>query len=769
MTASPEPPVGAALSAGPQLHHLASAFEDAVIGMTLVAPDCTPLVVNNAFCDFLGYTRAQLLALTQSDIVHPDDLQEQRRQRALLLAGEKNTYRLETRYLHRDGRILWADFSCALVRDEQGRPLHFLSQVQDITQRKQAELALQASEERFRSLCGLSSDWYWETDAEHRFTRFETNRRTPPWLMERQRALLGLRRWELPGVLPVRGTWEEHRQTLAAHLPFFDFEHFDSVHGRSATVSGEPMHEGGRFMGYRGTARDTTGSRAMERQLREAQALMDMAGQIGRLGGWSYEPGAPALTLSAEVCAMLGARPGYAPSPAQAQAWFAEEDRPSMRKVLGNCLKEGSPFDVELQARTPKGRPVWLRVICEAEWGEDGRVRRLHGAMQDITAAKQVQLALQESERQLAALMSNLPGMAYRCLNAPEWPLVFVSQGALALTGCSPEQLMAGTPHYGALIHDDDRERVWCRVQEALAARAQFQLTYRIRSAGGQEKWVWEQGCGVHEPDGTLRCLEGFVADVTQQKLAELEVARLNEGLEERVKQRTRQMQQANEELEALAYSIAHDLRAPMTSLHGFSKLLLQGAQGLQPQATHYLDRIMSNVSYMSELTDALLSLARLSAVTITVRPVDLAALARNALGQLQEAEPELAVTAEIPASLPALGDEALLQRVLSNLVGNAWKFSRPKGEVHIRVGAQTLPDGGQAFFVQDRGVGFDMAHAGNLFGAFRRLHSEGFDGTGIGLALVRKIIQRHGGRVWADAEPGAGATFHFTLPAATA
>lgn len=752
---------------GPQLHHLASAFEDAVIGMTLVAPDNTPLVVNKAFCEFLGYTRAELLAAGHEDIVHPEDLREQVRERALLLSGAKSTYRREKRYIHRDGRTLWADFSCALVRDDHGKPLHFLSQVQDITQRKQAELALQESEERFRSLCALSSDWYWEQDAELRFTRFDTNRRTPAWLIERLQAMLGRRRWELPQVVPMQGTWEEHREQLRARLPFFDFEYVDANDGRSTAVSGEPMYEGGRFTGYRGTARDTTDSRALERQLREAQSLMDIAGQIGQLGGWTYDARSRALTLSAQACVALGAKPGLAPGADEALDWFVKEDRQRMGDVLGACLKDGSPFDVEAQVQPPKGRRIWLRVICEAEWGDGGRVRRLHGAVQDISPAKHAQEALRESERQLAALMSNLPGQAYRCLNEPHWPMVFLSQGALTLTGYTAKQLMAGRPGYGELIHPEDRDVVWEHVQQALAEHRQFQVTYRIRPASGAEKWVWEQGCGVYDADGRVRWLEGFVTDVTQQKLAELEIARLNESLEERVEQRTQQMQLANEELEALAYSIAHDLRAPMTSLHGFSRLLQQNLPALEPRNAHYLSRIMSNATHMSELTDALLSLARLSGVRLRAQPVDLAAMSRQVLGHLQEAEPGCVAVVEIPETLPAVGDPALLQRVMSNLIGNAWKFSRPKGDVYIRVGVQTLADGERAFFVQDRGVGFDMAHAANLFGAFRRLHSEGgFDGTGIGLALVRKIVARHGGRVWAQARLGEGAAFYFTLPA---
>lgn len=501
---------GPASQPGGPPQHLWSAFEHALIGMALIGPDNRPLRVNQALSDFLGYTVQELFGLTLVDVVHPDDLEEERRQRALLLSGCKSSYRREKRYLHKGGHVVWGDFSCTLVRDAEGRPLHYVAQVQDITRTKVAQLGL-----------------------------------------------------------------------------------------------------------------------------RQAQALVALAVQLGRVGAWAWDVGAARLVCSDELCAILEARPPFAPTPREAYLRFAPEYRGPMHETLQRCLAGGSPFDVEAQVLTMQERRVWVRVICEAEWDDRGRVVRLHGALQDISQAKHTQL----------------------------------------------------------------------------------------------------------------------------------EIARLNETLEERVRQRTGQLEHANEELEAFAYSIAHDLRGPMTSLAGFSRLLERNLHSLDGSNAHYFRRIQENVRHMSELTDALLSLARLSGLELAHAPVDLAELARQALRQLRELEPQRPVVADIPASLPATGDRRLLQQVMANLVGNAWKFSRNKPATHLRVAARRDADGQQVFLVEDRGVGFDMRHAGDLFGAFRRLHTSAeFEGTGIGLALVRKIVVRHGGRVWASAQPGAGATIYFTL-----
>lgn len=384
----------------------------------------------------------------------------------------------------------------------------------------------------------------------------------------------------------------------------------------------------------------------------------------------------------------------------------------------------------------------------------------------DLTDNRRAQDALHESQRALAALMSNLPGMAYRCLNDRAWTMEFVSAGAHQLTGLRPEALLTAQASYAALIHADDRERVWAEVQSALAEDHAFQMTYRIRCATGIEKWVWERGSAVRGAGGEVVALEGFISDITERRSAQEEIARLNAELEERVRLRTAQLESANAELEAFSYSIAHDLRSPLTSIDGFSYTLVEACgDAVGDQGRHYLRRIRAGVRQMSDLTDAMLSLARLSRVDLRWETVDLAELARSVLAHLQEEEPQRDAALTVPRHLYAQGDPRLLAQVMANLVGNAWKFSASKAQTRISIGGELGDDGETVYFVADQGAGFDMAHASRLFSAFERLHSPSeFEGTGIGLALVQKIVSRHAGRIWAESRPGEGATFYFTL-----
>ncbi len=256
-------------------------------------------------------------------------------------------------------------------------------------------------------------------------------------------------------------------------------------------------------------------------------------------------------------------------------------------------------------------------------------------------------------------------------------------------------------------------------------------------------------------------------AEVLEQ--AHQETLDLNAQLEERVRRRTAQLESANKELEAFSYSASHDLRAPLQTIESFSSLLERSiAPTLDASGRHYLDRIRANVHVMTDLIDALLALAHVSRVSLDRREVDLGEIASAALEQCREREPGRTASVEIAPAMLAQADPALIHQVMHNLVANAWKFTSKVPVSKITVGCQEQQDGLVAFFVRDNGAGFDMAYADRLFDAFQRLHSPAeYPGTGIGLATVQRIVTRHEGRIWAEAEPGLGATFFFTLGAA--
>jgi light-regulated signal transduction histidine kinase (bacteriophytochrome) len=254
--------------------------------------------------------------------------------------------------------------------------------------------------------------------------------------------------------------------------------------------------------------------------------------------------------------------------------------------------------------------------------------------------------------------------------------------------------------------------------------------------------------------------------DITERLLAQQALSQLNETLERRVDERTRELAISNQELESFSYSVSHDLRAPLQVIDGFSQTLAaRHAAALDPKARHYLERIRENTRRMSQLIDDLLALARVTRAELLSETFDLSVHARRSVDQLRQRFPGRDVRVEIEEPLPCRGDPRLLAVVMENLIGNAWKFTSRTPGALIQVGRRTGEEGEDVFFVADNGAGFDMAYADKLFKAFQRLHAmTDFEGTGIGLATVHRIVTRHGGRVRAQASPGRGARFEFTL-----
>jgi light-regulated signal transduction histidine kinase (bacteriophytochrome) len=261
------------------------------------------------------------------------------------------------------------------------------------------------------------------------------------------------------------------------------------------------------------------------------------------------------------------------------------------------------------------------------------------------------------------------------------------------------------------------------------------------------------------------RYLVGVGIDISARESAEAEVRRLNIELEARIAERTQQLEIANRELESFSYSVSHDLRAPLRAINGFCDILFEDhAAQLPEEMLHYLQRIRDAGLRMGELIDDLLDFSRLSRQTLKRAPVDMSALAQQAVQEAEAQRGDRRIEFRIDQLPPCQGDTSLLRQVWINLISNAVKYTRGRQLAVVEIGSEMV-DGVPVYFVRDNGIGFDMRYAGKLFGVFQRLHrADEFEGTGVGLAIVHRVLQRHGGRIWAEAVPDRGATFHFTI-----
>lgn len=412
------------------------------------------------------------------------------------------------------------------------------------------------------------------------------------------------------------------------------------------------------------------------------------------------------------------------------------------------------PHSNEVRYRCKDGSTIW--VICSGqviEWDAAGQPIRMIGCHVDITQRKRAEEKLRKQDTHLRA--------AQRIAKLGSWEFdlqtqeITWSEEVFRIFDRDPAQ---GVPTYEELLqiyHPDDRAHHDQVVQTGIATGMPYDLAARLYRPDGSLGYIQARGEPFFDELGRLSYLVGTILDITDLKQAEAKLL-----------QATAQLEASNRELEAFAYSVSHDLRAPLRAIDGFSKALLEDyGDKIDAEGQDYFDRIRKNVSRMGLLIDDLLSLSRVTRSEVKYTLVDLSALAQEVIQDLRSTDPDRAVDFVAPPQAVVVADAALMRVALTNLLHNAWKFTSHHAIARIELGVMSC-DGERVYFVRDDGAGFDMAYAKMLFGVFQRLHNtQEFPGTGIGLATVQRVIHRHGGRIWAEGAVEQGATFYFTLP----
>ncbi|MBU0622332.1 MAG: PAS domain S-box protein [Gammaproteobacteria bacterium] len=421
-------------------------------------------------------------------------------------------------------------------------------------------------------------------------------------------------------------------------------------------------------------------------------------------------------------------------------------------------LHAGNSWSGVMRNRHRSGRLYWEQVTVAPLYDDNGKVTNYLFLRADVTGQKEAET----TRTQLAAIVESSSDAIIG--KTTDGIITHWNKGAERIYGYAAEEVI------GKSITLLAARRYHAEISEFLqtvgkGGTVENHETERIRKDGALIH-VALAISPIKDAAGRVVGISTIARDITERKRAEEEIFKLNLELERRVTERTAQLEAANKELEAFSYSVSHDLRTPLRAIDGFSKILLDGyADKVDEEGKRLLRVVRNNTGRMEHLIDDILQFSRTGRVGLSFATVDMEQLARGVVAELKAADPAGKAQIEIGALPPARGDSAMMRQVFVNLLANAIKFSRERESPLVEVGAE-VKSGETVYHVRDNGVGFDMRFADKLFGVFQRLHSVSeFEGTGIGLAIVNRIVTRHGGRVWAEGKVNEGATIFFSLP----
>ena len=741
-------------------------YENGPFGMVMADKDFRFKKANAAFCALLGYSEEELTKITFKDITHPDDQKKDLLNVKKLNNNDIPVYKTEKRYIHKEGHDVWGSLTATATYDSEGHFLYNLGIIEDITHRKQVEEELKKSKKLLSETesIGKVGGWEFNIDTKKQTWTEEVYRIHEVDLDFNPNVNTGIS-FYTPESRPII---ENAVQRAIETGESFNLElEIISSKGnlRKVHTIGKPDKENRRVYGF---FQDITERKKLEAKIHEKDKefrklsanVPDLIYQFTRRpDGTYYVPIASEGIRNIFGCAPQDVIDDFSPI----GKVIHPDDAVRVISDIEYSAKHLTYFTCEFRVQIPGKEIQWIYSKSTPERLPDGSIT-WYGFNTDITqhklAEKEIKLL---NERIVTATRASQVGIW-------DWDIhnniLTWDDQMYSLYGLKKDAFNGAFETWVNGLHPDDQEYSQAETRLALAGEKEYDTEFRVIWPDGSVHFLMAKGEVFRNETGEPVRMVGVNYDITDRKTTEEEIRKLNESLEVRVEERTAQLIEANKELEAFSYSVSHDLRAPLRHINGFVDLLKEDFNDLLPEkGKHYLDVIFHSSRDMGTLIDDLLQFSRTGRQEMRVYNMDMNAVLKEVLTFFAN-EIENRRIGLIIATLPEVeADHSLLRMVWQNLISNAVKFTKDKEKASIQIGFSEN-ENEYVFFVKDNGAGFDMRYAHKLFGVFQRLHSkQEFEGTGIGLANVRRIIMKHGGRTWAESVVDEGATFYFTIP----
>ncbi|MDO9433800.1 PAS domain-containing sensor histidine kinase [Hydrogenophaga sp.] len=751
------------------------------------------LICRFANASYARWTRGdteQLVGKHLSKIARPTDFEATRLRIAAALSGE--IQRFEGERAFPDGHRFYAGIEYTPYW-EAGQVQGIIIQMIDISQRKASEdqvrdanLQLNDALRQSQALYNQAPCGYHSVDANGIFVSI--NDTELEWLGYSREEIIGKKNFrEL--MLPSQVDLLDHRMQRILNNESIEATEY-SLRRRDGSMfhallsSSAVRDSDGRFLRSNTTVVDITRRKAAEMALQDNQRFLQtitdhVPGLLAYMDAqlrFRFANAEHLRLYGLDPASMMGRYAGDCMGP---ETW--PEIEPRLRMAL-----TGQPQHFETWRPTVDGNQIFVSANYLPDFDEQGEVRGLFVQIVDITDRKRIEERvvhlneeleqrirersneLLESEQRFRLMVDNLRDYCIFFMDA-EGVITDWTDSAQRMDGYAPTQMMGR--HYGVLFDPANPEHGKVSANQMLrlaASRGQHELHNWHSRKDGSQYWSHSVLIALRDEGGELKGFAKINRDMTDAKRLDDLMRNINDELENRVVERTEQLLAANKDLESFSYSVSHDLRSPLRHISSFVSLLEEHLGGkCDEMSARYLSTIGNSARHMSQLIDGLLAFSRLGRSAVNLVAVDFTLLVDAVVNQIAHDTEGRIVDWVIAPDLPVVqGDALLLREVWANLLGNAYKYTRPRERSRIEVGWSMDPVVGYTFFVRDNGVGFDTKYAQKLFGVFQRLHrASEFEGTGIGLALTRRIIERHGGTIWAESRLGEGSAFYFSLP----